>query len=142
MEISDIRRGLRQAIEGAKRASAERRARADAAGRAYQVFLLDVATPVFQMFANVLKVDGYPFLLFTPAGGLRLMSERSSGDYIELVLDGSTDPPSVLARINRGRGSRVITAERPVRADASIDQITQEDVLGFLLSQIGPFVER
>lgn len=142
MEISDIRRRLRLTIDRAKRTTMERRARADAAGRAYQVFLTDVATPVFQMFANALKAEGYAFKLFTPAGGLRLMSERSSDDFVDLALDPTTDPPSVLARINRGRGSRVITAERALRGDAPIEQITQEDVLLFLLTEIEPFVER
>jgi hypothetical protein len=142
MEISDVRRRLRQTIDRAKRLSAERRTRADAASVAYQAFLSAVATPVFQMFANALKVEGHAFQVFTPASGLRLMSERSSDDYIDLALDGTTDPPSVLARINRGRGSRLVTAERPLRADVSIDLITQEDVLLFLLTEIEPFVER
>jgi hypothetical protein len=142
MEISDIRRRLRLTIDRAKRTTTERRARADAAGRAYQVFLTGVATPVFQMFANALKAEGYAFQVFTPAAGLRLMSERSSDDFVELALDPTTDPPSVLARINRGRGSRVVTAERTLGGDAQIEQITQEDVLLFLLAEIEPFVEK
>jgi hypothetical protein len=142
MEISDIRRRLRLTIDRAKRTTTERRARADAAGRAYQAFLTGVATPVLQMFASALKAEGYAFQVFTPAGGLRLMSERGSADFVELALDPTTDPPSVLARINRGRGSRVITAERTLGGDAPIEQITQEDVLAFLLAEIEPFVER
>jgi hypothetical protein len=142
MEISDVRRSLRQRIEQARRATAERRARADAAARVYEAFLTDVATPVFQMFANALRVEGYPFKLFTPAGGLRLMSDRSSDDFIELALDTTTDPPVVLARINRGRGSRLVTSERPIRPDAAIDEITDQDVLQFLLNEIEPFVGR
>ncbi len=142
MEISDVRRGLRQRIEQARRATVERRARADTAARVYEAFLTDVATPVFQMFANALRVESYPFKLFTPAGGLRLMSERSSDDFIELALDTTTDPPVVLARVNRGRGSRLVTSERPIRPDAAIDAITDQDVLQFLLNEIEPFVER
>ena len=142
MEISDIRRSLRQRIEQARRTSAERRARADAAARAYETFLADVATPVFQMFANALRVEGYPFKVFTPAAGLRLMSDRSSDDYIELTLDTSADPPVVLSRVNRGRGSRLVTSERPIRPDAAIGEISDQDVLTFLLDEIEPFVER
>ena len=142
MEISDIRRRLRQTIDRARRTSAERRTRADVAGRAYQVFLADVATPVFQMFASALKAEGRAFQVFTPAGGLRLMSERTSDDFVDLTLDSTTDPPSILARVNRGRGSRVISAEHALRPDVPIGQITQEDVLAFLLAEIEPFVER
>jgi hypothetical protein len=142
MEISDVRRSVRQRIEQARRLSAERRARVEAAERAYQTFLSDVATPVFQQFANALRGEGYPFKVFTPAGGLRLMSDRSAGDFIELALDVESDPPGVLARVNRGRGSRLVTAERAVHPDAAIQDITDQDVLQFLLNEIGPFVER
>lgn len=142
IEVSEIRKRLRQALEQAKRASAERRTRADAAARAYDEFLLQVATPVFRMFSGALRAEGYPFSVFTPAGGLRLMSERSSADFIELFLDTDADPPVAAARINRGRGRRLVTAERPVRQNAQVDQLTDEDVVQFLLAEIAPFVER
>jgi hypothetical protein len=142
IEVSEIRKRLLQALEQAKRASAERRTRADAAARAYDEFLLQVATPVFRMFSGALRAEGYPFSVFTPAGGLRLMSERSSADFIELFLDTDADPPVAAARINRGRGRRLVTAERPVRQNAQVDQLTDEDVVQFLLAEIAPFVER
>jgi hypothetical protein len=142
IEVSEIRKRLRQTLEQARRHSAERRARTDAAARAYETFLSDVATPVFRMFAGVLKAEGYAFAVFTPAGGLRLMSERSSDDFIELFLDTSADPPTVAARINRGRGRRLVTDERPVREDASVDRVTDEDLVAFLLEAIRPFIER
>jgi hypothetical protein len=142
MEISDVRRRVRHTLERARRASAERRARVDAAARAYESFLSKVATPVFRMFATAIKAEGHAFVVFTPAGGLRLASERSADDYIELLLDTESDPPGVAARINRGRGSRLLTAERPVRESAAVENLTEEDVLEFLLREIGPFVER
>jgi hypothetical protein len=142
MEISDIRRRLRQTIEGVRRATAERRARADAAAADYQVFLARIATPVFKMFANALTVEGYPFRVFTPANGLRLMSERSSDDYIELLLDTSTDPPVAAARINRGRGHRLVTTERSLREGVEVAAVTEADVIDFLFEEIPPFVER
>jgi hypothetical protein len=142
IEVSEIRKRLRQALEQVKRASAERRTRADAAARAYDEFLLQVATPVFRMFSAALRAESYPFSVFTPAGGLRLMSERSSADFIELFLDTDADPPVAAARINRGRGRRLVTAERPVRQNAQVDQLTDEDVVQFLLAEIAPFVER
>ena len=142
IEVSEIRKRLRQALERAKRASAERRVRTDAASQAYDRFLVQVATPVFRMFSAALRAEGYPFSVFTPAGGLRLMSERSSDDFIELFLDTDSDPPVASARVNRGRGRRLVTSERPVRENALIDQLTEEDVVQFLLAEIVPFVER
>jgi hypothetical protein len=142
IQVSEIRKRLRQALEQVKRERAERRARADQAAHAYEAFLTDIATPVFRMFSSVLKADGHPFSVFTPAGGLRLMSERSNDDFIELFLDAEADPPVVSARVSRGRGRRLISAERAVREEAAVDQLTDEDVVEFLLREIVQFVER
>ncbi len=142
MEISDVRKRYRHAIEEARKKAAERRTRADAANRAWPVFLSQIAAPVFRMVAGVLKAEGHPFTVFTPADGLRLMSDRSSDDFVELVLDPSVDPPAPLVRINHGRGRRVVTAERPLREGTSIDRLTEEDVLEMLLEEMVPLVER
>ncbi len=142
IEVSEIRRRLRQAIEQVRRAAVERRARADAAARAYDEFLAQVATPVFRMFASALNAEGFRFNVFTPAGGLRLMSERSNDDFVELFLDAESDPPAVAARVNRGRGRRLVTAERPVREDTAVEHLTDEDVVEFLLAEIPAFLER
>lgn len=142
IEVSEVRKRLRQAIDQAKQASAQRRARSDAAARAYEEFLAQVATPVFRMVASALNAEGHRFNVFTPAGGLRLMSERSNEDFIELFLDTEADPPGVAARVNRGRGRRLVTAERALRDGTSVEQLTDEDVLELLLAEIPLFVER
>jgi hypothetical protein len=142
IEVSEICKRLRHTLEQAKRASVERRARLDAGTRAYENFLSDVATPVFRMFAAAVKAEGHAFILFTPAGGLRLASERSAEDYIEVFLDTDADPPAATARVSRGRGRRLVTAERPIREDVAVEQLTDEDVVRFLLAEIPAFVER
>jgi hypothetical protein len=142
METSDIRRRLRQALEEAKKATAERRGRADLAATAYAPFLANIATPVFRMVANVARGDGHLFTVFTPADGIRLVSERQGEDFIELWLDTSLDPPQVATRVNRVRGRNVTTTEGLLRADAPIIALTDEDVLAFLLANIGLLVER
>ena len=142
MEPSDVRRGVRQVIDQARKRTAARRAAADQASRAFESFLPNVATPVFKLFASVIKAEGYPFAVHTPGGGLRLASERAADDYIELALDTTLEPPTVVARVNRGRGSRLITDERPVREGATIESLTEKDVLEFLLREIAPFLEK
>lgn len=142
MEVSDVRKRLLQAIDRARRAAADRRVRADAAAKSYEEFLETVATPVFRMVAGALKAEGHMFVVHTPAGGLRLASERSAEDYIELALDTSVDPPAVIARVSRGRGHRVISTEREIREKTAVERLTEEDVLEFLLGEIVPFVVR
>jgi hypothetical protein len=142
IEVSDIRKRVKARLDQIKRESVERRTRIDAATRAYESFLADIATPVFRMFASVLKAEGYPFALNTPGGGLRLASDRSADDFIELFLDVAADPPVAAARINRGRGRRLVNMERPIREDAAVEQLTDEDVVRFLLEEIRGFVER
>lgn len=142
LDIPDIRRRLRGAIETARREAAERRARSDAAARDYDRFLEERAIPVFQTFAAALAGEGLRFNAFTPAGSVRLAAEWAKEDYIELLLDASLDPPEVMGRTSRGRGRRMVTTERPVREGTAVADLTDEDVLNFLLREIPQLLER
>jgi GAF domain-containing protein len=139
MEISVVRRRLTETIERAKKQAAERRGRADQASRDFEVFLQKIAVPLFRQVANALKADGYIFTVFTPSGSVRLMSDRSASDYIELTLDASDDPARVMGQISRARGSRVLDAEHAIGAP---DTLTEEQLLAFLLKELEAFVER
>jgi hypothetical protein len=142
MEVSEVRKRLLQTIDRARRAAVERRTRADATAKSYEEFLERVATPVFRMFASALKAEGHLFAVHSPAGGLRLASERSAEDFIEMTLDTSVDPPVAIARISRGRGHRVVSTEREIRAGTPLERLSEEDVLEFLLGEIVAFVAR
>jgi hypothetical protein len=142
IETSELRRRLRSAIEQARANAAARRARADAAAHDYERFLSSIAVPVVQQFANVLSAEGHHFKVGTPAGSVRLTSAATNEDYIEIVLDTLEDPPEVVGRTSRGRGRRMIASERPVRERTAVDELNEEDVLAFLLTEIVPFVAR
>jgi len=142
MEVSEVRRRLLTAIEKARRTAAERRARNDAAVRDYETFLSERATPIFRQFASALTAEGHHFKIFTPAGSVRLSAERSPEEFIELTLDDSSDPPAVVGRTTRGRGRRLVSSERAVGGGAPVADLTEEDVLTFLLEEITQFVER
>ena len=142
MEVSDVRRRLRGAIEKARLAAAERRVRSDEASRSYEEFLAHRAVPLFHQVASALVAEGHVFKVFTPAGSVRLASERTPDEFIELTLDGASDPPRVVGRTSRGRGRRLTTSERPVRDDALVAELTEDDLLSFLLEEILPLVER
>jgi len=142
MEIPDVRRRVRAAIEQAKRDAAARRERADASARAYDEFLTTRAVPAFHQLAGALVGEGLRFKVSTPAGSVRLSDEGSPESFIELVLDPTDDPPVVLGRTNLGRGRRAITRERPLRKTTPIADVTQDDVIEFVLEEIPPFLER
>lgn len=142
MEVSEVRRRLRGAIEQARQHVAARRARADAASRDYDMFLAERAVPLFHTFANALSAEGHLFKVFTPGGSVRLASQKSPDDFIEVVLDTDADPPQALGRVTRGRGRRTISSERPIRRGTAVADLNEDDVLAFLVEEIVPFVER
>lgn len=141
MEIADVRRQVHDTIERARRQAAARRTRHDEASRRFDEFLEMHAVPLFRQIANVLKTEGYHFTVFTPSGSVRLASDRSGDDFIELVLDTVGDAPQVMAHVSRTRGRRVIEEEMAVR-DGNPETLGDEDLLAFVLKQLEPFVER
>jgi hypothetical protein len=142
MDIPEVRRQVRAAIERARREAAGRRTRSDAASRAYEEFLASRAVPMFHQVAAAMVAEGHRFKVFTPAGSVRLSAEGSPDDFIELILDPTVDPPTVLGRASIGRGRRAVTRERPVKDGTAIGDLTESDVLEFLVSEMAPFVER
>ena len=137
MEISLVRKRLTETIERARQHAAERRGRGDQAARDFELFLQNIAVPLIRQLANALKANGYAFTVFTPTGSVRMMSDRTAEDYIELTLDADENPPRVVAQISRTRGRRVIDAERGVGAPADL---TEEQLLDFLLKELESFV--
>ena len=95
--------------------------------------------PLFKQVANVLRIGGYLFTVFTPSGSVRLMSDRSAEDYIEVSLDTTGDRPQVIGHASRSRGRRVVDAERAIGEPG---ELTEEELLAFLLKELEPFVER
>ena len=142
MEIAEVRKRVLAAIASGRTAAQERRTRIDAASRDYEAFLADRAVPLFHQVASALVAEGLRYHVFTPAGSVRLASESGGDDYIELVLDTTGDEPQVLGRSSRGRGRRLVTSERPIKPGSTVPSLTEEDVLSFLVEELGPFVAR
>lgn len=142
VEISVVRNRLNRAIEASRERSQRRREQTAAAERAFEHFLATVATPVTKLVANSLKVENYAFSVFTPGGGLRLASDHRRDDYVEFALDMDSDPPQVVGRTSRTRGSRTLTEDRPVKPGSPVEEISEEDVLAFLVRALEPWFER
>jgi len=141
MEIADVRRGVHETMARARQRSAEKRARADAASRAFESLLSRTAVPLFRQIANALRAEHYNFNVFTPSGSVRLMSDTSTEDFIELSLDATTDAPRVVGRTSRARGRRVVDSEQVV-ASGDPESITEAELFAFLMRELEPFVER
>ena len=142
MDTPEVRRRVRAAIEQARRDATARRERNDTAGRAYDEFLSARAVPAFNVLAAALVGEGHRFKVSTPADSVRLTLEGSPETFVELVLDPTDDPPYVLGRTNVGRGRRAITRERPLRKSTPIADLTQDDVIEFVLEELAPILER
>ncbi len=140
--ISEVRKRLVQRIEQAKRSSVERRAGLASAEQDYERFLSHMAIPVLSMVQSVLQAEGHRFSVSTPAGRVRLVPDGPRDDGIEIALETNAHPPVVIGRATYTRGRRVATIERPLRDDTSIAELDDEDVLAFVLAEIGPFVDR
>jgi hypothetical protein len=141
MEVADVRKGVLDTMARAKQRAADRRSRADASAQAFDALLSRIVAPLMRQVANVLRVEGYAFSVSTPAGSVRLASDKSSDDFIEISLDTSGDAPRVSGRTSWRRGRQVVDREQVVGAGMP-EAITESDVFSFLMKELEPFVER
>lgn len=140
MNVADVRRMFRARLEDARRDAEARRVSVDRASKDYENFLHAVAIPAFRMVASILSAEGYPFKVFTPAGGVRMASTTSREDYFEVELDTDTTPPQVIARANRARGGRITTTENTLKPGVALAELREEDIIDFVLAEIPRFV--
>src|SRR5687768_2872116 len=139
-DVGVVRKRVKAAIDQARRDQAERRERVAEATKAYDTFLETAAIPVFRMFANILKAEGLHFEVMTPAGGVRLQSERNRDDAIEMELDTSADPPQPLVTTTRTRGSRVVRDDRSIKGSNPLVHLSEDDVIETLLEELRPWL--
>ena len=142
MEVSQVRKRLKMAIDGSRERAAKRRERVAEAQRAYEHFLTEIAIPMAKQLANAMKVEGYGFTVFTPGNGLRLAADRGRDDFIDLTLDSTGERPEVMARVSQQRGSRTLDEEVPVKRGAHPEEISEDEFLDFLLGALEPWFER
>lgn len=137
METSDVRKRILDVLNAARRDAAERRTRNAEAGAAYEKFLEGVATPVCRQVVDVLKAERLPFSVQTPAGAVRVVSERSADDFVEIRLDTSGARPQVIVRVERVRGRERYEDAQPIREGVGIEHLTAQDVLDAVAGVIG-----
>lgn len=142
MEVSDVRRRLRAAIDEARKRAAERRAVADEASRVYEAFLERIAIPAFQMVQTALTGEGHRYKVETPGGSVRLVRERAAEEFVELSLDTERDVPAILLRSTRGRGRRMISSEKILAEGPEIAELSDDKLVAAVVDELVPFLER
>jgi hypothetical protein len=140
-DVAQIRKRIQRAIEQARREAADRRARVHEAQRAYDEFLETRAIPAFRSVAIVLKAEGLVWEVMTPSGEVRLVPDRRRDESIALSFDATAEPPQPLVSITRGRGSRTLHAERPIKAGTPASSaLTEDDVVDMLVEELRPWL--
>jgi len=140
MEVADVRRRLRAAIDESKRHADERRAKKDAASREWERVLADLAVPLCHQIAQALNAEGYRFKVVTPGSAVRLVPERGGDEFVELALDSEGDEPDVMIRSMRGRGRRTVSTERSLGARSRVDAITDAILADEIFRDLTPFL--
>ena len=86
--------------------------------------------------ASVLSAEGYRCSVSTPHESARLSFDSPRDAYIEVVMNTANDPPTLIGRTGRTRGSRVLSNEYV------IVQLTEEDLVTFVQRELLLVIER
>jgi hypothetical protein len=141
VEVGHVRNQLRGAIDAARHRAQARREHIAQAEQSFAAFL-ERATPVLRQLTTALRSESLAFTLFTPEHALRLASDRSRVDFIELTLDATADPPVVVLHSSYARGSRTLDEERPLATGRWPHEISDDELLAQLLQALAPWLER
>ena len=141
-DVAEVRQRVLTMVEQARLDAAEHRARARVDEVQARRFIQETATPVVQQVLSILKVERLSFQLSTPAGSVRLTSETHHEDFIDLAVDATQDPVTIMTVVSHLRGKSVSTTERPLADGVELPQLTEEHVLAFLLATLPMFVAR
>jgi len=143
MDVSDLRKRILRALDDARKDAADRRGAVDAASKAYEEFLNAVAVPLVRQAATVLRAEGHLFVVNTPAGSVRLESERAPQTFLEMELDAGGGHPQIIGRVSLSRGRQgLVVDEQPIAPGKAIADVSEEDVTAFLLSAVRRLVSR
>ena len=142
LETAEVRRQLTHRLAELRKAQTQRRAIAEAARTTFEGVLEREIAPTMRQFAQALKAEGFPFSVQTPASTVRLVSDRSSDNVVDIVLELGGAQPAVLVRTAYTRGRRQLEDERTLAQGDAIASLDGDRVLAVLLDVIEPFVER
>ena len=142
LETAEVRRQLTHRLAELRKAQAQRRTAADAARAAFDGVLEREIAPTVRQFAQALKAEGFTFSVQTPASTVRLVSDRSSDNVVDIVLELGGPQPTVRGSQRLHARPSATRGRADARAGDAIASLDGERVLAVLLDVIEPFVER
>jgi hypothetical protein len=134
MDVAELRKRLLRELERPA-AGADRKAAAEATRHGYERLLTATIGPLLKQAANILKAEGWLCDVHTPSESARLAFASSPETYIEFYLD-TTPPAHVIGRSSVRRKGGIEVQERIVGAGRAVEDLTEEDVLAYLLPEL------
>jgi hypothetical protein len=138
MDVAALRKRILRELErpgAVKPTNAERRASGDTARQQFARLLDTTIVPLLKQTADILRAEGTLCRLHTPSDTAQLAFDRSPEDFIEFMLDTAT-PPHVIGRSSARRKGGTIVEDRIVGVGREVDEITDEDVVAYLLPEL------
>lgn len=91
--------------------------------------------PLLIQTASILKAEGELCQVHTPSDTAKIAFDSSHEDFIEFMLD-TTPPAHVIGRCSMRRKGGTTVEDRIVGVGKAIEEITDEDLLAFLLPEL------
>jgi hypothetical protein len=147
MDVAELRKRIMRELERPGHVpvkpaeSGDRRATADRARRDFERLLDVTIVPILKQTADILRAEGSPCKVHTPSDAARLAFDKSSEDFVEFMLD-TTPPPHVIGRSSaKHKKAGTLVEDRIVGVGRDVDEITDEDIVAFLLPAIARIVK-
>ncbi|TAK10643.1 MAG: hypothetical protein EPO35_13350 [Acidobacteria bacterium] len=138
MDVAALRKRILRELDrpgAVKPTSAERRASGDTARQQFARLLDTAIVPLLKQTADILKAEGALCRVHTPSDHAKLAFDRSAEEFIEFMLD-TTVPPHVIGRSSARRKGATLVEDRIIGVGKEIDEITDEDVVAYLLPEL------
>lgn len=138
MDVAALRKRILRELDrpgAVKATTAERRATGDTARQQFARLLDTTIVPLLKQTTDILKSEGSLCAVHTPSDMAKLAFDRSPEDFVEIMLDTAM-PPHVIGRSSARKKGGTLVEDRIIGVGKEIDEITDEDVVGYLLPEL------
>jgi hypothetical protein len=138
MDVAALRKRILRELDrpgAVKATAADRRASGDTARQQFARLLDTTIVPLLKQSADILKAEGALCHLHTPSDMVKLAFDRSPEDFVEIMLDTAM-PPHVIGRSSVRKKGGTLVEDRIIGVGKEIDEINDEDVVGYLLPEL------